>query len=1138
MQTSMLSFSARALLAASLTWSVGVSAFTPANAPLNLGGQVEPNILFLLDDSGSMRWGYMPDELDSQWSLSGCSTQDYAGVATVACPEGNNRFLLSSVANKIYYNPDIVYQPPLKSDGTRFPAATYTSAYIDGYAQSGTSINLSDNYRGIMDDYFIGWNGGRRGLVIGTGGSPGGARYYAFSASCGSNDIYKNSCYSVVNIGTNATNRQNFSNWFSYYRTRMLVAKSGASQGFFAQGNSIRVGYGTINRGVNTVDGENTGAVTRGVRVFENTGRTGFYDWLKSVQADGSTPLRRALDYAGQYYSRTDARGPWSSTPGSTGGTDYSCRQSYTILTTDGYWNEGDSFEAVNSARRANVDNSNGPTISGPDGKSFQYIPRSPFNDSRGNTLADVAMYYWNRDLHSTLANRVPDSPANSAFWQHMVTFGVGLGVSGSVSQATAEAAVNSGATVTWPTPFGSNPGKIDDLLHASINSRGEFFNAQNPQQFADALSSTLTSIAGRVGSNTAAVPSARRIDSESLVYEATYSSTDWTGQLTAKRPVTTSNGLVFNNVWEAGNLLPPATRKLFTHTGATGVDAGIPLTWAALGTAGLQANFDNTQALFNYLIGTRTGEQPAGSYRARNSLLGDIVNSSIVIANKQNLGFQGITGESAPDYQTFVSAKAAKTPTVFAGSNDGFLHAFNANSGREQFAFMPRAVLPTVKQLADPKYVHKYYVDGKLHLGDAILDGNWRTLLLGGLGAGGKSVFALDVTSAAGFDEDDVLWEVTGDVDLGYTYSEPIIGRLKDGKWVAIFGNGYGTYSGGGALDSVLFIVDLETGTVNKVRAGAATGGLSTPSFVYANDGDGIYVDEIYAGDLGGNLWKFEMSNSGSSADDFKVAFGNASNPAPLYKAVDGSGKAQPITVKPEIAKHPDGSDNGNVIYFGTGSYMTAADGIAPALTDVQTIYGIWDNDITFTGRSSLDAREIIYEGTFGTGDTQRGVRVVDAPEDDGAEGINWDTKKGWYMDLISPLSSKGAQGERVIFSPTILLNRLVVETAIPSTDPCTGGGSGWTMVLDTATGGRLNYVLFDMNQDGKFDEADNVMVDGVPLPISGIGSEDGIPTGSFDLFDNDKYFICRGTGVNACIPTNNNLNIIEGRQSWNQVQ
>lgn len=1090
-----------ALLCSALSQGA-VAAFVPSQMPWSQGGHVEPNLMFLLDDSGSMEAVTMPDSLDVRLSEDECEfDRKTKGHSYYICDEDTRRHLFSSAVNTIYYDPKAHYVAP-----PGLAESSFTAAKLDGYDDTSGTQDLSSKfhmefYRASGDHFYV--------------GEAGPAFYYQQTSGCANPSTQ--SCYVRTTVTTDE--RQNFANWFTYYRSRLMAAKASTANAFDKQTSAIRLGYGSINH---------DDTVVEGVRAFSSDVRSEFLEWLYATEADGYTPLRKALGDAGEYFSQTDEQGPWSSTPGEDGGTEYSCRQSYTILTTDGYWNKAG---ASSKDARADADSKNGEKISGPGGLTYQYVPESPFKDGRKGTLADVAMHYWKKDLHPSLANRVPTTADNPAFWQHMVTFGVGLGVSGKIDPAAAFAAVKSGATVTWPDPTEDDGGdaKIDDLLHASVNSRGGYLSAQNPEQFTTALRDTLADISGRAGSSSSATPSARRLDADSLVYEALFSSADWSGKLQAKKPTQTSLGVAFTEEWEAGAKLNSNTsRLLFSHAGGAGADQGVALTWSGLSTE-MKAHFNDSEALFDYLMGKRNNEAPAGlKYRKRGSLLGDIVNSTIVIANKQNWGFHNRvpTPSGGQDYDEFFEEKAAGTPMLFVGANDGFLHGFNADSGQELFAYMPSGVLPNVKELASTDYSHRYYVDGALHVRDAVLDGEWRTVLLGGLGAGGKTVFALDVTDAAsqsGFEADKVLWEIKDDDDLGHNFGEPLVGRTKDGKWVAIFGNGYGSAN----EDSVLFIVDLATGSVNKVRAGTDTGGLSSPSFVYGRDElDGsIYIENVYAGDLKGNLWRFSLEEGGTGADDFEVSLTSGNAPQPLYIAADTKGNPQPITVKPEIAFHPEGEDLGYMIYFGTGRLYTTED---LADTSSQAFYGIWDertadgDSIAFTGLSKLEASTVAFEGSaFG-----KQVRALDAPST-----INWKSKRGWYLTLPT-------QRERVIFSPNILLHRLVFETAIPSTDLCLGGGTGWTMAVDLATGGGLSKPIFDMNGDGKFDDKDTVKVNGEDLPVSGIGDTDEVPTGSYDLFSEKKYWLCRGTGTDACVEMLNPLKVTDGRQSWSQTQ
>ncbi|HDZ56624.1 MAG TPA: hypothetical protein ENI17_13875 [Pseudomonas xinjiangensis] len=1071
MNKSFLSFTAQSLLTASLFFSAAASAFEPAQTPLELGGQVEPNVMFLLDDSGSMRWGYMPDDMMSQLRGNCYYLNPYAGVKTVYCDEVNNRYFMSSAYNTVYYNPAITYTPPIKSDGTRYPAASYSAAYLNGYAQSGTTINLSSNFRGIMDDYALGWGDGHRGVVIGTDG---GGRYYTFKNSCDFSRRYDNACYDQVNIGSNASNRTNFANWFSYYRTRILAAKSGVSEAFFPQTEAIRVGYGSINAQGNSVDGSDTDTVIRGVRKFEGAARDSFFSWIRNMNPEGSTPLRKALDDAGQYYSREDDQGPWSTTPGEAGGENYSCRQSYTILTTDGYWN---GAQAGTTAARADVD-----------------------NDGVANTLADVAKYYWQTDLLPGQPDKVPVNTLNKQNQQHMITFGVGLGLAGELTptpeDAFAAVVDSREGDLTWPNPEPeddspsgeANRARLLDLVHAAANGRGAFFNAQDPKEFADALSQSLVSILNLSLSNTPGSSSSARISEETLIYEASYNSEDWTGSLSASTPVeVTDEGefgpvtrLVYTPKWEAAGQISPTNRNLFTGS-AFGAGKGVSMTWANVN----KAFFDNDESVFNYIRGSRVDELPSGELRKRESLLGDIVNSSVLVVNRKDFGYLP-SRTAIAGYPDYLKQKKARDPVVFAGSNSGYLHAFNGETGGELFAFMPYGVGSQISALADEDYNHRFYVDGKLHEHDAFISTPtssskaWRTVLLGGLGAGGKSIFALDVTNPATFGKSNILWEFT-DADMGYTFGEPVVGLLADGTWAAIFGNGYGKKSDGTLLDSVLYVVNLETGVIiDKHVLAAKTGGMSSPGYVYSAPGGNVKlaVSQIFVGDLAGNLWKMVASNNGA----LSTAFGNKNNPVPLFKARAGTGtsaKAQPITVRPVMTAHPTKTDT-FMVFFGTGSFSSYADATAPAISDVQSIYGIWgsgapgnnNSSSNIASRSALEVVKIISE-TDDFKSSGIDARFVEEK----LEAIDWNTKAGWYIDLLTRGTVR--EGERVVQTAEIINEKLFVRTLLPSDDPCDPADIGWLMALEPSSGGRLEDAVFDYDRDGGvYEEGDSTLV------------------------------------------------------------
>lgn len=1063
-------FIAKCLLVGSLFHAASVSAFTPAPAPLNVGGQVEPNVMFILDDSGSMEWAYMPDGIRGNFTRTSCTQENRSGNNYwYRCPETGHNYLFSPSVNTVYFDPAETYTAP-----PGFTNASFTAARIDGYNSSSTTINLSTSFRMVMhrDAYT---NGRMDYFYVGTARQ---AFYFRQNPGCSGNQ--SDSCYTRVNI--TAAQQQNFANWFSYYRTRMMAAKAGTIAAFFPQTDAIRVGYGTINTASSSIDGTTTTTISSGVRPFAGTSRTNFLNWVRNARADGPTPLRRALDDAGKYFSRTDARGPWSTTPGSTGGQEYSCRQNYAILTTDGYWNDA---EAGTSAARNDVD-----------------------GDGNSNTLADVAAYYWTRDLR-TLTNNVPTTERNKANWQHMVTIGVSLGLGdvGSPTIDEAFAAVDRSENsdrfsqinaLGWGNPgVNETTDRLRDVLHAAANGRGDFFNAQTPQEFAKALSDSLVALLDRSTSNTPRSVSAPRLTEGSYIYEAGFNSNRWSGVVRAFTPTETPTGLQLTPAWEAGSMIPSSGRKLFTHKGGAGNTRGSVLSWGDLNTTE-RAFFDNDLDVFNYVIGDRSNETPNGRrFRARNSLLGDIVNSSMVVVNRHDFAYsQDQTGIAG--YSEFLRAKQLRPPVIYVGANDGFLHAFDGNSGQELFAYMPREAMAHVKSLADPAYGHRFFVDGKLHEHDAFLGGAWRTVLLGGMGAGGKSVFALDVTNAATFAAGNIMWEFT-DVDMGFTYSEPVVGRLRNGTWAAMFGNGHGNKADGTPLDSVFYVVNLQTGAlIQKVRLATGTGGLSSPNYVYQLLGESgskspAAVSKVYVGDLAGNLWRLDAANNGS----FSSKLGG-NTPAPLFRAMSGS-TPQPIMVKPAIAKHPTRTGS-YLIYFGTGSYSAYADLQPPALTNLQSFYGVSDhgmggngnNPSAISSRAQLEQVRITNE--ISTPSTKAGGSAYEARIIENKPAIDWSTKAGWYIDLLT--AGVTSQGERVVYNPVISGGTLWFSTLIPDTDPCSAGGTGWNMGVDLYTGGRrIDTVddqrqqrsVFDMNADGKVDDDDFVTVGGTWAAVSG---------------------------------------------------
>ena len=1118
--------------------AVTTVSFDVSQVPLYLGGTIEPNVMYIHDDSGSMYWSFMPDGTSASY---------------------NKRRGRWSGYNKIYYDPGVAYPPPLNENGTSLGDSKFNAAWFDGYKLDGsgnntsTPVDLSTGFRATW--YYVG-GADEFASVAGP------AHYFVFNAAnagC-SGATSDDDCFTRVDVSETSgpatadvnrdgkvdaadkDERQNFANWYSYYRTRNYAAKAGVSRAFGVLGTAIRVGYGRINKSTSTtVDGKSLTTIERGVRTFSGADRKAFFDWLFAVEPDGLTPLRRALDAAGQYYENDTSTSPWSTTPGVAGGNDLSCRQSYTVMMTDGYWN---SSEAATAAARANVDGTGGPTITGPDGDSVTYKAVSPFTDGHSNTLADVAMYYWKRDLRTGLENRVPVSVIDPAFWQHMVTFGIGLGVEGAINPTDAFAAIDGVKEISWPDGASS---QVDDLLHAAVNSRGDFFSAKNPDEFSTALGDTLAKIADRTSSSAAVATNSNRLSSGSLIYQVTFESAGWTSEISAFKLNPTTGEPAATPTWKASELIPAAAaRNILTWKPTATFGEGATFTWGDLSTA--QKDALKSEDVLNWLRGDQSKEKSSGgTFRNRSVRLGDIVNSDPYFVGSEDYGY-GTAGVLSEEVRAaYVNRKLSDTfknrkKMLYVGANDGMLHGFNAETGVEEFAYVPNVVgYNNLYNLAQPDYLHRYFVDGPPKAADAYIKGvgdtvaTWRTVLVGSTGAGGKGYFALDVENPAAMGESDVLWEFpsaavpAADSDeMGLAIGQASVVLGEDGKWLAIFGNGYNSKS----QKAQLFIVDLETGTlVERIDTGVGStvdpNGLATPLAVDTDQNGG--VDLVYAGDMHGNLWKFNLS--GSNPGSWGIPFSASGKPAPLFKATYGT-TGQPITAKPQAARNAKG---GVIVYFGTGQFFEVGD---QADDSEQTFYGVIDVcGLETTGdcgkatggghvlRTSLLEQTITVEKAGSFDDFTWDARLL-------SNNVMSDAHKGFYLNLISP--AKGVQGERVVSTPLVWDDRVIFVTQIPDSDPCNYGGESWIMEIDTKSGGRTTFAVFDMNADGNFDAGDSLeeqIVNGRKVP-GGLAKTPAVVSGPGGA---NKY-TSGSSGVLGV--TKNKLSIGIGRQSWRQVR
>ncbi|MFC4762190.1 pilus assembly protein [Dyella koreensis] len=1184
--------------------------------PLTLQPPIPPNIVLMLDDSGSMAWDYMPDACylngvtctgtGSGTTSSGNGTDRVSAVVNDAMIDSNN--------NGVYYNPTVTYTPPVKADGSSYPNMTdITSVPVNGFSTSSSTVDITgysntdirgENQGSNFSTLYYSttssnlatysnkaasqsdcdnayWNqsndgngdqwSSKTGICTfkyyptyfqysqdSNGGAGPYTDYYVAASSCASGDsncvVASDTSGTAAPKGTAAG--QNIANWFAYYHTRILMAKSGLMNAFSGLNKTFRVGFGSI-------DGNNTSGLPSSKYTYNDTynnktnaianvtpfgdgssstdQKTAFWSWIVGEKASNGTPLRQALDQVGQYYQTTQPWSTMSTDPSSVSATtEIACRQSYTILTTDGFWN--DDFSGP-----GNADGTAGTTVKGPNNQSYTYQPKDPFQDNNSDTLADVAMNYWETDLRPSTANSVPTSTADPAFWQHMTTFTMGLGFTptgiqpvGTTIKQIFDWATGAGSSIgsfSWPTPASNSINNIADLAHAAVNGHGGFYSATSPAAFASGLSDALKRAAERVGTGASLAANSTQLTTGTVAYQANYYTAKWKGDLKSMA-INAGNGAISTTpTWQAstqlttsatanGTVLTFPSRTIYTYnpsattgspfvafknstsTSSTSTPPALSSTQlAALGTdAATQMN------VVNYLRGDNTLEMKNnGTYRNRDTPLGDIVDSQPVYVGPPNPNefvnqtFSGInpsSSTSTDDFQWWAvgttdssgnpvaSAASKRTPLVFVAANDGMLHAFNASTGSEVYAYLPGAVITSgVANLASSGYggdsvPHQYYNDGELTVADVYLpsltkinNSAWHTILVGTTGRGtAEAVYALDITDPGNITP---LWErsagdgQTNSNYIGQMTGKPVIAQVADGNWEVLIGNGYNSASGKAAL----LEFELDNGTLSiHTTDTTPNNGLAAPVAWMDDPTNGVSM-EAYAGDLAGRVWTFPLAKF--------VTTGNGSNAVTtlnadlstagtkVFTATDPGGTAQPITAGMSAGRDPI---TGNVwVFFGTGQYLSSSD---LAGKQVQSWYGVivqsGQNPSSLpslpTTRSNLVSRSIIFEQSGNPSATPPtvGLRAVSA----GTAG-DMTSKGGWYMDLVQPvtdsagnITSTNAQGERMVTPSQFQGNLLLGTTRIPVvTDICNPSGSGWVMAINPFTGTNPSAGFFMAN-------------------------------------------------------------------------
>lgn len=1134
---------------AAVGWMAGAS---PVNAalldlptiPLILGLQTVPNIFIMMDDSGSMDWevltgNHWPTCRYTRAFNSGCiSGQDsntfiytgsggglyrwyyYSDATGNAyddnCPQtsgggstaslrrcleaGRNpldidwRFM-SSDLNLMAFNPNVEYKPWAGFGDAAFGAARADpqpgqpgfghtenlgsnggfqfSVWIDNHGFPGGSPDrnnpvVNDTPNGVVDlfdDHIRFTVTGSSFTCRRISTQPNGA----FALSVNSSQLDNATCSSFAGGQGLGELQQNIANWYQYARKRQFTAK-GAVVDVLDTSPGFRYGISLINNNgtvfVEMPEEDESDFEPHNLNLQNQLLN---FDWQRR-----GTPLRTGLDLVGRYYR------------GAVSGRDspivQSCQKNFSLLFTDGFWNGG--------APSGIGDN---------DG------------DGTSQRVADVAYRYYDTDLRPDLDDEVSTDLFDTNNRQHMVTYTIAFGLQTGLVDTDGDGFPNPELVESSPQWWNTAPDpirRVDDLWHAAFNAKGQFIASQRPEEVSSALRAAIQNIEQRAGSAASGATNGGSLNTNSRLYQARFFSDDWHGELLAF-DIESDGSLATSAAWDAGVLLNErdsgffnSQRKVFTHNPAT--NSGVAFQFNNLSPEQQEifqfspdtGNFDGLGPERVAHIRGFDGEEGT-LFRERNNRLGDLINSDPTFVGEPNFFFD------FDNYIGFAEANDSRTAVVYAGANDGMLHAFNADSGQELFTYIPNEVMENLPLLTSKNYAHRFYVDGSASYGDAQINGNWRSVLTAGLRSGGQGIYALDITNPTSFSSSNVLWEFTDedDPDLGYTFSQPIITRMQNGEWAVVFGNGFNSTEDDGIPsttgEAVLYIAFLDRGLDGwstsdfvKIRTGAGTpaapNGMGSPGAVDV-DGD-FKTDFIYAGDLQGNLWKFDVSSSSPTAWD--VDYGGD----PLFRARNGAGEAQPILERPGAVIHPTGGDNGILVSFGTGKFIEGSDR-SVLNQPTQSVYAIWDIDAS----PSIDSddhgfsRSQLAEVRFAV---NSGFRI----RDENSEVPVWfdedgnQEDRGWFIDM--PLA-----GERVIEPVLIRSNTLFFVTLIPNENPCAAGGSGFLIGLDIRNGNVPVSPLFDINGDNDFDEGDLLGPDNDIVPIGiATGSIPNLPVVIFD--------------------------------------
>ena len=962
-------------------------AFTPSDSPLLSAAAVPPNVMLLIDDSGSM---------NSIIYASGFNPADNP------TPARQCNALLGLCLSSTAITGDTIFLSSLPTSGCSGGAYAFYNNSI-----APLCLKLPD--------------------PVGSGNTRYSGDYISYVVSL------------AINNGT-----RDFTTGAIPNDYRINVARN-VSTALVTSNRTLRMGLSTFNPATSNNSG-NGGYIARSIsdlapvsgsvtQAQADTNYNALISSINALSAVANTPL------AETYYEITRyMRGMapyYNSTPTTyTSPIQYRCQKNYGVVITDGLPTFDRTFptnDPLGGTRLPNWDgvNNDGNNLNG---------------DNEGDTLYldDIAKFAFDIDMRSTGTDTAGKSWNAVDFpKQNMNTYTVGF------------TAAN------------------DMLSDAASYGQGKYYQATDSTGLNAALSSALSDITSKAGSGGSGVASGTILASGTSYFQTSYDPRDWRG--TIKSFGFTSSGAVNTSttLWTTDTTIVPGATAPTYQSWNTTSNAAVTL---AYGNFSPVQQTTLSQSLPTGITGNDLVEWSKGTnktgLKVRNVLLGDIINSPLVLAAPTDKTAADLSGDST--YSAYLTTKAASmNANLVVNANDGFVNIINSANGTRRYAYMPSSVLPSLRLIADPTYIngvsHKFLVDGQVGVFDAQSGTAWKTMAIGGTGAGGKTFYGLQLFDASAGNVIKALWEVSAPNtastanafnDLGYAYARPEVARLADGRWAAFISNGYGSNSGVAAL----YVLDVRDGSLIKkivIDSTETTNGLSS---VKLKVNSSNVVQAAYGGDLKGRLWKFDLS--ATSTDSWGVAFSGK----PLFTTAGGA--TQPITAQPLLA---DNSVGGKQIFFGTGKFNETAD---KTNKDLQAFYSVWDAD---GGSGQLTVSSLQAQAVTGVFSGSTGQFVTTSQND-----TTYPAEKGWYLPLVY---NSALTGERVINQASLVLGRIIFTTAsVDTTDPCSSFGTGKLVELDAFSGKMLNYAVLDTNADGVVDSNDTIS--------SGVVFTGGIPT------------------------------------------